>query len=121
MNPVKYIKSMFTETVEEKLYRVFGYSVETRNNTYYCYNLNTEFTLTDSEVQSIENGDYKNCLEVVKAKLGEEFFAELDLNKTEEYWSKKINELIPELQLGMPKEKALRIIYEKLSNKSAVR
>ncbi len=120
MNLIKYIKSMFTETVEQKLCRVFGYVTKTQNNTYYCYNLDTEFTLTDSEVQSIENGDYKNCLEVVKAKLGEAFFVELDKNNSEEYWAKKINQLVPELQLGMSRAKVFKIIYEKLSNKSAV-
>lgn len=75
MNPIKYIKSIFDnkETEINKLSVVFGNVSKTENNTYYCYNLDTEFTLTESEIQSIIKGDYKNCLEVVKPKLGDAY------------------------------------------------
>lgn len=121
MNPVKYVTSLFESTTAlEKLSRVFGNVTKTENNTYYSYYLGTEFTLSDSELQSITNGDLKNCLQVVEANLGEAFFEELKQNNSEEYWKNKIKELIPELQDDMPIHKAFKIIYEKLSNKSVV-
>lgn len=75
MNPIKYITSIFesNETELNKLTRVFGGATKTENGTYYCSQLDTEFTLSESEVESIIKGDLKNCLEVVKAKLGDAF------------------------------------------------
>ena len=119
MNPVKYVTSLFESTTAlEKLSRVFGNVTKTENNTYYSYYLGTEFTLSDSELQSITNGDLKNCLQVVEANLGEAFFEELKQNNSQDYWINKINELVPELEPGMSMPTALKIIYGKLSNKS---